>query len=323
MNKSLNKQEKLKPVIAVLGATASGKTALALSMAKRFPCHLINVDSVQIYRGMDIGSAKLTAAEQKRFPHALMDILDPSEPYSVARFVHDAQQAIAWAHQQQKIPVLVGGSMMYFAQLFEAKEALPASIPERREAIMQRLQAGEALYEALLKLDPASVSNIHPHDFKRLSRLWELYESTGQTPSTLFRAQKSLPLPWQVHAIQIQIERPLLHQRIAQRFQIMMADGFLAEVEALFARPDLNPSLPALQSAGYQQLWRHLAGEYDLKQAVEQGIIATRQLAKRQITWLNNGLSKIMPLHLWRYQDEDWRWLMQQLQPAWRGDNSL
>lgn len=280
------------PIIILTGATATGKTALALQLADQYPVHLISVDSVQVYRGMDIGSAKLSRELLRQYPHALIDILEPEHPYSASKFAEDAKKEIQWARNNHKIPVLIGGSMLYFQALFSEMNNLPPSNYEIRQRIIAQLEAGENLHQKLKELDPEIANQVNENDFKRISRFLELIELTGKTPTQLFAEQKRNQ-PTNILTIGLNIERAELHQRIEKRFLEMITMGFIDEVEALFQRPHLNLQTPAIQSAGYQQIWRYLLGEYDQKTAIEQGIIATRQLAKRQITWLNNGLKKL------------------------------
>ena len=275
----------LSPVICLIGPTASGKTALAFALADRYPVHLISVDSAQIYRGMNIGSAKPDAATLARYPHALIDILDPEEPYSAGRFATDARREIAAAHACGKIPVLVGGTMLYY---------LPAADPANRARIEARLAAegGAALHAELARLDPQTAASIKPNDRQRLVRALELILTSGQTPSALYAAQQTRRPPWPTLAIGLNPARAVLHQRIAERFQMMIAQGFIDEVAALKARPQLSLAAPSMRSVGYRQIWQYLDGATDRESAIEQAIIASRQLAKRQITWMNNRLGR-------------------------------
>lgn len=285
------------PLLCLLGPTAVGKTALALALASRWPCRLISVDSAQVYRGLDIGTAKPDAATLARYPHALIDLLPPEESYSAARFVADARAELAAARAAGQIPLLVGGSMLYFHALFGALDDLPPSRPEIRNRLLAR--PGPELHAELQRIDPTSAARLAPNDVKRLSRFLELWEITGRPPSQLFAAQTPPP-PGRVLALGLNRERAELHQRIAARLQEMLAAGFWAEVEGLLARPGLTLAHPSLQSAGYQQLGRALLQDGDRAEAEEQALIATRQLAKRQITWMNNRLKTVLPLEIHR-----------------------
>ena len=268
----------LSPVICLIGPTASGKTALAFALADRYPVHLISVDSAQIYRGMNIGSAKPDAATLARYPHALIDILDPEEPYSAGRFATDARREIAAAHARGQIPVLVGGTMLYYHTLYTGIDDLPAADPANRARIEARLAAegSAALHAELARLDPQTAASIKPNDRQRLVRALELILTTGQTPSALYAAQQARRPPWPTLAIGLNPARAVLHQRIA----------------ALKARPQLSLAAPSMRSVGYRQIWQYLDGASDRESAIEQAIIASRQLAKRQITWMNNRLGR-------------------------------
>ncbi|MDO4435022.1 MAG: tRNA (adenosine(37)-N6)-dimethylallyltransferase MiaA [Cardiobacteriaceae bacterium] len=289
---------KPQPLIALIGATATGKTALALELYDRYPVHLINVDATQIYRGMDIGSAKLSRDELARYPHALIDILDPEESYSAAQFCDDATREIQSAWAKGKIPVLVGGTMMYYHALFTGLNELPNANPTLREQLQQRLlhEGNEALWQELQRHDPESAQRISPNDSQRLIRLLELFYTTGEPASALFAKQTQTRPHWQVLGISLQLERALLHERIAKRFHLMVEQGFEEEVMRLKARPQLQPNAPSMKSAGYREFWAYLDGECSRAQAIEQSIIHTRQLAKRQITWQNNRLKSALPL---------------------------
>lgn len=286
------------PLICLLGPTAVGKTAFAFALAERFPVHLISVDAAQIYRGMNIGTAKPDAATLSHYPHALIDILEPEDTYSAAQFCHDAKREIAFAHQSGKIPVLVGGTMLYFLALFEGLADLPSSDAELRSTLEMQFAAdnGAALYAELQRRDPITAAQISPNDRQRLIRFSELMQLTGQTPQQLFAAQEKQRPAWQTLALGFNCERAVLHQRIAQRLHDMVAAGFIAEVAALQARPQLSATHVSMRSVGYRQFWAHLAGECSEAEALEASIIATRQLAKRQITWLNNRLKQALPL---------------------------
>lgn len=294
-------------VITLIGATASGKTDLAGALYQRFPLRLISVDSAQIYRGMDIGTAKPSAAFLKQYPHDLIDCCEPEEHYSAARFCQDAHQAIAKAHADGKIPLLVGGTMLYYHALFSGLSDLPPADAQLRAEIMAEMHTRglPALYADLLAYDPEQANKIAANDTQRIIRFTELFRQTGQPPSALFAQQKQAVPTWNSLHLALLPERHLLHQAIAQRFQTMMAAGFLEEVARLKMRPKLTAEHSSMRSVGYRQLWRHLDGEIDLETAVELSIIATRQLAKRQITWLNNRLKTVLSMHFYDpYQAE-------------------
>ena len=286
-------------VICILGPTAAGKTDLAFALADRFPVRLISVDSAQIYRGMNIGTAKPDAATLVHYPHALIDIIEPEEAYSAARFAADATREITAALQAGCIPVLVGGTMLYFHTLYAGMDGLPAVNPENRAMIEARLatEGPDALHAELARLDPQSAARIMANDHQRLIRALELIATSGKTPSEHYAAQQRTVLPWQTLAIALNPPRAALHERIAARFRQMIAHGFIEEVAALKARPHLGADSPAMRCVGYRQIWQYLNGDCNHATAIEQGIIASRQLAKRQITWMNNGLRQVLDLH--------------------------
>ncbi|MCU7985355.1 MULTISPECIES: tRNA (adenosine(37)-N6)-dimethylallyltransferase MiaA [unclassified Shewanella] len=285
MNKELQPK-----VLFLMGPTASGKTALALELAEKHNCEIISVDSALIYRGMDIGSAKPSADELARGPHRLIDIRDPSESYSAADFRADAIAQIEEIVSMGKTPVLVGGTMMYFKALLEGLSPLPSA----DEAIRAEIQAEadekgwEALHDQLREIDPVSAERIHPNDPQRLSRALEVYRISGKSMTELTQT-KSAPLPYDV--VQFAIaprERKVLHDLIAQRFALMLKQGFIEEVTELKARGDLHLDLPSMRCVGYRQCWQYLDGEFDYDTMVEKAVAATRQLAKRQLTWLRS-----------------------------------
>ena len=284
----------MQPVICLIGPTASGKTALAFALADRYPVHLISVDSAQIYRGMNIGSAKPDAATLARYPHALIDILEPEEPYSAGRFAADARREIAAAHARGQIPLLVGGTMLYYHTLYTGLDDLPPADPENRARIEARLATvgSAALHAELARVDPQSAATIQPNDRQRLVRALELLATTGQPPSALYAAQQNHRPPWPTLAIGLNPARAVLHQRIGERFHAMIAEGLIDEVAALKTRPQLSLAAPSMRSVGYRQIWQYLDGACDRATAIEQAIIASRQLAKRQITWMNNRLGR-------------------------------
>ncbi len=291
----------LPPAIFLMGPTASGKTDLALQLADALPCEIISVDSALIYRGMDIGSAKPNAEILQKYPHHLIDILDPAQSYSAAQFRDDALQAMADITARGRIPLLVGGTMLYFKALTEGLAAMPSADPEVRARLEQQAasEGWAALHTELQRIDPVSAQRIHPNDPQRLLRALEVWHISGQTMTQL-RAKQSLEkqqllasngahLPYNVATFAIAPQqRSVLHERIAQRFQQMLEQGFIAEVEALRQRGDLHIDLPSIRAVGYRQAWAYLDGEYAYDDMIERGIIATRQLAKRQFTWLRS-----------------------------------
>jgi len=271
-----------------MGPTAAGKTDLALEIAKRFPVEIISVDSALVYRGMDIGTAKPEPEVLQNYPHHLVDILDPTERYSAGNFREDALHLMADITQRGKIPLLVGGTMLYFRALQQGLADLPSADPKIRAALEAESEKyGLAhLHARLEKVDPISAARIHINDPQRIQRALEVYEITGQSMTELTK-QPEQSLPYNVIKIIISPEdRAVLHQRIAARYKIMMASGFIDEVKALFEREDCHVDLPAIRAVGYRQAWAYLAGEYDQEALVEKAIIATRQMAKRQLTWL-------------------------------------
>lgn len=284
----INANNSLPPAIFIMGPTASGKTALAMSLRQRFPVELISVDSALIYRGMDIGTAKPTAEELAQAPHRLIDIRDPAESYSAADFRADALREMAAITAEGKIPLLVGGTMLYFKALLEGLSPLPAADPEVRAQIEKQAQelGWEALHRQLQQVDPVSAARIHPNDPQRLSRALEVFLISGKTLTELTKISgETLPYNVQQFAI-APATREQLHQRIALRFEQMMAAGFEAEAKALFERGDLHTDLPSVRCVGYRQMWSYLEGEIGYDEMVYRGICATRQLAKRQMTWL-------------------------------------
>ncbi|MGL5359211.1 MAG: tRNA (adenosine(37)-N6)-dimethylallyltransferase MiaA [Shewanella sp.] len=273
-----------------MGPTASGKTALALELAEKHQCEIISVDSALIYRGMDIGSAKPSSAELARGPHRLLDIRDPCESYSAADFRKDALAEIEQIISMGKTPLLVGGTMMYFKALLEGLSPLPAADEGIRAQIQAEADAHgwERLHEQLHDIDPVSAARIHPNDPQRLSRALEVYRISGKSLTELTQT-KSAPLPYDV--VQFAIapkERSVLHRLIGIRFEQMLQQGFIDEVRQLKARGDLHLDLPSMRCVGYRQCWQYLDGEFDYDIMVEKAVAATRQLAKRQLTWLRS-----------------------------------
>ena len=277
--------------IFLMGPTAAGKTVLALELHDRFPLEIISVDSSQVYRGMDIGTAKPTREEQARAPHRLIDIRDPAESYSAAEFCADALHEMEAITRAGKIPLLVGGTMFYFHALEFGLSDLPSADPEIRERLnAEAAQKGwEELHRKLQAVDPVSAQRIHPNDAQRIQRALEVYELTGQSLSELASASQPAALPYRLIKLALwPQDRKLLHARIEQRFRVMLEQGFLAEVEKLYARGDLKPAMPSVRMVGYRQIWEYLTGNVNYSEMIEQALAATRQFAKRQITWLRS-----------------------------------
>lgn len=279
--------------IFIMGPTASGKTALAIALQQQLPVELINVDSAQVYRQLDIGSAKPDKATLAAAPHRLIDIRDPAEAYSAADFIADASREMAEISGRGKIPLLVGGTMLYFKALLEGLAEMPAANAEIRDEIQRQADRDgwAAVHEQLRAVDPKTAAALHPNHSQRIQRALEVYRVSGVPMSTL-REKNSRGGIGNSYAIkQISLlprNRSYIHNRIQQRFDEMMTQGFEQEVRALHERGDLNENLPAIRSVGYRQLWQYLEGQHSLEEAVEKGVVATRQLAKRQITWLRN-----------------------------------
>ncbi len=289
----------LPPAIFLMGPTAAGKTDLALELARVLPCDLISVDSALIYRGMDIGTAKPERAILDEFPHALIDIRDPAESYSAAEFRTDALAAMAESTARGRIPLLVGGTMLYYKALLDGLADMPSADPAVRAELEARALAEGwgVLHRELAAVDPESAARIHPNDPQRLTRALEVYRVSGLSMTEHRRRQAAGnpdtgtsgagQLPYTVVQLAIAPEqRQILHERIAQRFRAMLEQGFVGEVEALRSRSDLHAGLPSIRAVGYRQVWEYLDGELSRDEMVERGIIATRQLAKRQFTWL-------------------------------------
>ncbi len=280
----------LPPAVCIVGPTASGKTRLAVEVARQFPAHVISVDSAQVYRGMDIGTAKPTAAEQAQTPHALLDIVDPASCYSAGQFRRDALREMTLATGNGRLPVLAGGTMLYFRALWRGLNALPERDAELRSKIDERARevGWTALHAELAERDPQAASRIHPNDSQRIQRALEVLELGGQ-PLSDQQSGETAPAAFQFLKLAVApASREVLHGRIARRFREMMAAGLLEEVRALRDRGDLTARSPSMRAVGYRQLWRYLDGEIDLEQAVADAITATRRLAKRQMTWLRS-----------------------------------
>lgn len=278
------------PVICLMGPTASGKTALAMALQEALPCDIVSVDSALIYRDMDIGTAKPTTAQLTQYPHRLIDLRDASESYSAADFCHDALAEIAEIRSNNRIPLLVGGTMMYFKSLIEGISPLPtANIDIRKNIESEALaQSWQSMHDKLAEIDSVSAERIHPNDPQRITRALEVYRLTGNTLTQLTQI-KGAKLTGTVLQLAIAPqERSTLHERIAQRYQQMIALGFEQEVIKLKSRDDLHQNLPAIRCVGYRQMWQYLDGKFDHDEMIFRGVCATRQLAKRQLTWLRN-----------------------------------
>lgn len=308
-----NPAQKL-PVIFLMGPTASGKTDLAISLRQHVPVELISVDSALVYRGMDIGSAKPSTEEQALAPHRLIDIRDPAEPYSVADFLADAEREIAAIHAQGKIPLLVGGTMLYFRALLDGLAEMPAADAEARAQIEREAEelGWPHIHAQLAQVDPETAAEIHPNHSQRVSRALEVYRVSGKTMAQLRQLQRQ-PSEQQsfcdrFNVCQIAIsprDRSILHQRIATRFEKMLSNGLVDEVKGLYARGDLHSDLPAIRAVGYRQVWDYLDGRLDYSEMTERGIIATRQLAKRQLTWLRGWSTTSNGKLQWLYTETE------------------
>ncbi len=281
------------PVIFILGPTASGKTELAVELVRRFPCDIISVDSAMVYRGMDIGTAKPGPDILAQAPHRLIDILDPAVAYSAAQFRADARREIAAIHAAGRIPLLVGGTMLYFHALQHGLSALPSADAGVRAAIdaEARERGWDALHQRLAEVDPIAATRIHPNDPQRIQRALEVYQLTGRPLSAFFTSQTANPAvpAWPGTPIKLVMapgDRTAMRRRIETRFNEMLERGLIREVEALYQRGDLNRELPSIRSVGYRQVWDYLSGELPYSAMIERAAIATRQLAKRQLTWL-------------------------------------
>lgn len=277
--------------ILLMGPTASGKTDCAISLCKRFPCDVISVDSALVYRGMDIGTAKPDAQTLARTPHRLIDFLDPEESYSAGEFVRDACREMDDILAAGRIPLLVGGTMMYFRALTRGIASLPGANEKIRAAIdAEAAESGwPALHTELQRVDPDAAARIKPNDRQRIQRALEVYRSSG-TPLSVWQRDSAPPrTDIEYLKVGLNIEpRSVLHERCAARLDRMIEQGFVAEVERLRERPGLTPEHPSMRSVGYRQFWKYLDGEYDLAEARNRALFATRQLAKRQITWLRS-----------------------------------
>ncbi len=300
-------------VIFLMGPTASGKTDLAIALRQHLPVELISVDSALVYRGMDIGSAKPSAQEQALAPHRLIDIRDPSEPYSAADFCADAEREITDIHARGKIPLLVGGTMLYFKALLDGLADMPQADAEVRAQIEREADefGWPYVHQKLAEVDPEMAAEIHPNHSQRLSRALEVYRVSGKTMSAMRREQQqnvTQSFSERFNLVQIAIapcDRSILHQRISLRFKKMLEAGLIDEVQALYARGDLHVDLPAIRAVGYRQVWDFIEGKLSYEEMQERGIIATRQLAKRQLTWLRGWQNYPSTSLNWLYTDGD------------------
>ncbi|WP_298610931.1 tRNA (adenosine(37)-N6)-dimethylallyltransferase MiaA [uncultured Thiothrix sp.] len=288
--------QQLPKAIFLMGPTGTGKTDLAIAIRQQLPVEIISVDSALVYKTMDIGTAKPDLETLKQAPHRLIDFLDPIQAYSAADFREDALREMAEITASGRIPLLVGGTMLYFRALEHGLSELPSADPEIRARLIQ--DAAElgwmALHERLQRIDPEAAARIHPNDPQRLQRALEVYELTGQNLTTLQSSLRFEACPYQLLKLALVPEnRAWLHDRLEQRFDKMLDLGLIQEIEQLYARPELNSSLPAIRAVGYRQVWDYLDGKIDYNLMRNRAIVATRQLAKRQMTWLRSdqGLS--------------------------------
>jgi tRNA dimethylallyltransferase len=279
------------PVYLLTGPTGVGKSDWAIRLAEAAPVEIVSADSALVYRGLDIGTAKPSRAVRERLPHHLVDVCDPAESYSAGRFVTEALSVIAAVHARRHVPLLVGGTMLYLRSLLTGLAPLPSASAELRREIDERAarEGWAALHAELARLDPQAAARINPNDRQRIQRALEVCRSTGRPLSQLQRATVSplAGMPLKAWALAPR-HRPVLHERLARRFHAMMDAGFLEEVRALHQRGDLTARHSSMRAVGYRQLWAHLQGEYGLEEAIERGIAATRQLAKRQLTWMRS-----------------------------------
>lgn len=277
------------PVLFLMGPTAAGKTQLVVRLRQSLPVDIISVDSAMVYKGMDIGTAKPSAEILAIAPHRLIDICDPMEAYSAARFCHDARKEINAIRSNGRIPVLVGGTGLYFRSLEHGLSKLPSADQETRKRLEDQAQVlgWEKMHARLAEVDPDAAIRIHPNDPQRIQRALEVYELTGMALTEHFSSRQIPGLPSRIIKLIVSpADRSILHRRISQRFYEMLDGGLIPEVETLYQRGDLNPGLPAMRMVGYRQVWKYLEGQLDYQHMIEHAIVATRQLAKRQLTWL-------------------------------------
>ncbi|PHV07764.1 tRNA (adenosine(37)-N6)-dimethylallyltransferase MiaA [Janthinobacterium sp. BJB412] len=287
--------------VAIMGPTASGKTAAALAIAARIPSEIISVDSALVYRGMDIGTAKPTRAERAAAPHHLIDIIDPLDAYSVAQFRNDTLRLVDDIVGRGKLPLLVGGTMLYFKGLADGLDELPGADPLLRAELEDEAarHGWPAMHARLAALDPVTAARLAPNDAQRIQRALEICALSGKPMSELLALREKTELPFELLSFALEpSDRAVLHERIARRFDIMLNessdDNLVREVEVLRRRGDLHPGLPSMRCVGYRQAWEYLDGEIDYKTMRETGIIATRQLAKRQLTWLRSMPQRVV-----------------------------
>ena len=279
------------PALFLMGPTASGKTDIAVKLVEELPCEIISVDSVMVYRGMDIGSAKPDAEILAKAPHRLIDICDPAEAYSAAQFAVDARREMDKIRANGNIPLLVGGTFLYFRALQEGLSPLPSADPETRAQITAQAQVDgwAKMHQRLADVDPRAAARIHPNDPQRIQRALEVYQLTGESMTSILTKNSSLNLPYSVTKLIVAPgDRAQLHNRITIRFKEMIAAGLVDEVTALYQRGDLHKDLPSIRAVGYRQVWDYLSGELQYDDMIKKGIIATRQFAKRQMTWLRS-----------------------------------
>ncbi len=279
------------PVVFLMGPTASGKTDLAMKLYDQLPCEIVSVDSAMIYRGMNIGTAKPDAELLSKYPHRLIDIRDPDEAYSAAEFRRDALALIEEIRAAGKIPLLTGGTMLYFHALKNGLASLPKADSDVRERILNQAQVAgwDAIHRRLAEVDPESAARLNPNDSQRLQRALEVYEISGRTMTELWAEQEAQKPDFKIIPMAVMpTERSELHDRIAQRFDIMLDQGFVDEVKTLWDRGDLNLQMPSVRCVGYRQVWEYFAGTWDYDTMKFKGVVATRQLAKRQVTWLRS-----------------------------------
>jgi tRNA dimethylallyltransferase len=282
-------KRELPPAIFLMGPTASGKTGVAVELVQQLPCEIISVDSALVYRDMDIGTAKPDAATLAAAPHHLIDLIDPTRSYSAAQFRADALRLMAEITARGRIPLLVGGTMLYFKALRQGLNDLPQADPAMRAKLDQMAaeRGWPALHAELARLDPVTAARLHPSDAQRIQRALEVCALTGRPMSVLLEEEVAADLPYRVLSLALLPgDRAVLHRRIAERFDSMLAQGLVDEVESLRRTYELDLSLPSMRCVGYRQAWQYLDGDDDLAGLREKGIIATRQLAKRQLTWL-------------------------------------
>ena len=282
----------LPPAIFLMGPTASGKTALSVKLAQQLNAEIISVDSALVFKGMDIGTAKPTLEERAGVAHHLIDILDPAESFSTGAFRRQALDLMAEITARGKIPLLVGGTMLYFNSLYYGLAQLPtADVALRLQLDAEAEAIGKhAMHQKLQAIDPVAAARIHPNDPQRVQRAIEVYRLTGKSMTQLHAEAKAEEIPYQkIKLIIAPSDRAVLHEKIAQRFKQMLQQGFVAEVEALYRRGDLTVQMPSVRAVGYRQIWSYLEGEMSFDDMQEKGIVATRQLAKRQFTWLRRA----------------------------------